>query len=281
VTRTPETENRGAPSGQRIVGDQAQSQAGKEAPSVERSAPPYRIEQGPSVPKFTDEAMTLICRDIGIPQDPEHRDRLRAALQNAAMLYLMAERHPPTREAQVVGEARQLAKELSAVAKRLDGLSMDTKVRAISASSHLAKHHGDNWFYGPKPGLYFYNVGESNLDQGSRAAIQCLQDMLGVHRLEAVFSAIAQSPSEDKGGRPKDHARANYVLMLARIYEKTTGKSPGFSYDPETDSYRGPFFGFLERNLNIVRSDHGLSNVALGTLLKRVLRVTRTPPPSS
>ena len=40
------------------------------------------------IPKFTDEAMALICRDIGAPLDnPEYRDRLRAALENAAVLY--------------------------------------------------------------------------------------------------------------------------------------------------------------------------------------------------
>jgi hypothetical protein len=147
----------------------------------------------------------------------------------------------------------------------------------------LAKQYGADWFYGPKHGLHMYDAGEADLDQASRAAIQCLQDMLGVRRLEALFSAIAQAPSGDKGGRARDHSREIYASNLARIYEQTTGTSPRvrFSYDPETESYRGPFFGFVKRNMDIVRPSHSLSNVALGTLLRRVLRATPKTPTSS
>lgn len=113
--------------------------------------------------------------------------------------------------------------------------------------------------------------------------MQFLSDLKGVGRLEAAFGALGRTATDDRGGRARNHARANYVSMLAQIYENITGKSPRvrFSYDPDKEVYRGPFLSFVKRNLDMVKPGHGLSSVALGTLLRRLLRASQKPPLSS
>ena len=267
------------------MSDQAPAQAGEATQRVAESDPRFRVRRGDPPPNFSDEDMASICREIGAPLDPEHRDGLRKRLVSAGVFYRMStDSYAHTRGAQVRREARQLAKAASALVDRIERMSSRTQFSAAAAAGKLAEQRGDNWFNPLHPDLKLDECQEDGDDQlASRAGTQCLCDLKGVYRLRAVFSALAQAPSDDKGGRVRDRARESYLRRLAEIYEETTGKSPRvrFSYDPETESYRGPFFGFVERNLDIVRRDHGLSNVALGTLLRRVLPAAGKPPLSS
>jgi hypothetical protein len=219
--------------------------------------------------------MAAICREIGAPSDPEHRDQLRKQLVDAGVFYRMAtDSHFVTRGSQVRREAGQLAKAASAFADLIERMSPRTQVSAAARAGKLAEHFGVDWFNRMQPGLKLDESQEAGVNYlRSRAATQFLCDMKAVYRQEAVFSNLARAPSGDKGGRVRDRAREGYIKQLARIYEQTTGQDPHYqlTYDRDTREYWGPFFSFVKRNLEIVRPDRVLKNRPLGNLIRSVL----------
>lgn len=250
--------------------------AGEEVtPRVARTDPRFRSLEAQPLPDFTDDDIASLCREIGAPLDPEHRDRLRKRLVEAGAFYRMStDTYAETRGSQVLREARRHAKVASAFADLIEQMSLRTQTSAAVTAGKIAERYGIDWYNRMQPGLKLDESQEGDVDYlGSRAATQFLCDLKGVYRLEAVFSALARAPSGDKGGRVRDRAREGYLRRLAEIYEETTATNPRFkfSYDPETRTYWGSFFSFAKRNLDIVRPDHGLGNVALGSLIKRVL----------
>jgi hypothetical protein len=101
------------------------------------------VVQAPPLPNFTDEEMVSICREIGAPLDPEDRERLRKQLVEAGAFYRMStDSFAQTRDAQVLREARELAKIAQALADRIECMSSRTKFSAAARSGKLAERHG-------------------------------------------------------------------------------------------------------------------------------------------
>jgi hypothetical protein len=110
-------------------------------PRVARSDP--RAMEAAPLRNFADEEAVSICKEIGAPLDPEHRNRLRKQLVEAGAFYRMStDSFAQTRDAQVLREARELAKIAQALADRIECMSSRTKFSAAARSGKLAERHG-------------------------------------------------------------------------------------------------------------------------------------------